>query len=889
MWIIWSYWGFTMFQGYCPCLIDWRIVIEVGTCWELIANENITTIFIVLDLVRSWVADCLTWFTTNLIIGKGLTCCLINVRDNCFLIGFTVNNWGISSWVRWCHIWNVCHITWDDWCWCDTTLSWIVWIIRILWSWRIWNWVAIWVNWNDLTEFLINHFICSFWVFWCNCLTTCFSFIRIIVFNDWDFYFAIVMTVFSPCCCTICLILLTCEGIVALNIIFWCGWTSSFKRYCLFRWLCHIICFWYIDDWRIFTWFIRCYRCSWLDWLTWFRWIIWIWKVWFITWNIWNDRLTWFRWICWIVRIFNTWCWWEVWIVWCFWFWNQASKWFVSYGFFKIILSNCLRSNTCFISVVTCQTWCWNCSVSGLIWCPWCRWKFFTCDFIQGKGTCPCRVFNVICWCSYLTVWYHILNSWCHIFLPLICRWVLRTVWIIWIDWICWIMWIIWSYWCFTMFQGYCPNLINGCICVISSSCWELIIHKNITTILVFLDFSCSWVVNSFARFTRNLIIFKCCTSILIYVLDNSFLFCLTVDNRCISSWVIRSYTWCICHITWDDWSWSLATLSWILWIIVVLWSWCTWNWCIGFINWDDLTKWFISNLIRNFWLVWSNCLRSSFLLIGIVMFNNWNCFFTISVIRLIPCCCTIFLFTSKGEVILNFSSWSIIACSFKRYCLFSWFCYFSCFWYIDDWCIFTWFIRCYRCSWLDWLTWFRWIIWIWKVWFITWNIWNDRLTWFRWICWIVRIFNTWCWWEVWIVWCFWFWNQASKWFVSYGFFKIILSNCLRSNTCFISVVTCQTWCWNCSVSGLIWCPWCRWKFFTCDFIQGKGTCPCRVFNVICWCSYLTVWYHILNSWCHIFLPLICRWVLRTVWIIWIDWICWIMWIIWSYWNFIMF
>jgi len=241
------------------------------------------------------------------------------------------------------------------------------------------------------------------------------------------------------------------------------------------------------------------------------------------------------------------------------------------------------------------------------------------------------------------------------------------------------------------------------------------------------------------------LIIFKCCTSILIYVLNNSFLICLTVDNRCIRSWVIRCYTWSVCHITWDNWSWSLTTLSWILWIIVVLWSWCTWNWCIGFINWDDLTKWFISNLIRNFWLVWCNCLRSSFLLIGIVMFNNWNCFFTISVIRLIPCCCTIFLFTSKGEVILNFSSWSIIACSFKRYRLFSWFCYFSCFWYIDDWCIFTWFIRCYRCSWLDWLTWFGWILWIWKVWLISWNIWYDRLTWFRWICWIVWIFNTWC------------------------------------------------------------------------------------------------------------------------------------------------
>ena len=241
------------------------------------------------------------------------------------------------------------------------------------------------------------------------------------------------------------------------------------------------------------------------------------------------------------------------------------------------------------------------------------------------------------------------------------------------------------------------------------------------------------------------MIIFKCFTSILVYILDNSFLFCLTVDNRCILSWFVRSYTWCICHITWDVWSWSLTTLSWILWIIVVLWSWCIWNFVSFWINWNDLTKWFISNLIRNFWLIWSNCLRSSFLLIGIVMFYNWNCFFTISVIRLIPCCRTIFLFTSEGEVILNLISWSSCSCSFKRYRLFSWFCNFSCFWYIDDWCIFTWFIRCYRCSWSYWFTWFSWIFWIWKMWFITWYIWNNWFTWFSWIRWIIWILHSWC------------------------------------------------------------------------------------------------------------------------------------------------
>ena len=283
-------------------------------------------------------------------------------------------------------------------------------------------------------------------------------------------------------------------------------------------------------------------------------------------------------------------------------------------------------------------------------------------------------ILNIVSWGSCITVWYHIMNSWRYIFLPLIFRRVFRTVWIIWIDWFCWFMWVIWSNWSFTVFQGYCPSLVNRWICVISSSCWELIANENITTILVILNLSCSWVINSFTRFTRKLIIFKCCTSILVYIIDNSFLFCLTVDNRCIFSWFVRSYTWCIRHITWDDWSWSLATLSWIFWIVIVLWSWCFRNWISFWINWNDLTKLFICNLIRNFWLIWSNCLRSSFLLISVVTFNYWNCFFTINVTRSIPCCRTIFFFTSKGEVVLNFSSWSLITCSFKGYCLFSWF-----------------------------------------------------------------------------------------------------------------------------------------------------------------------------------------------------------------------
>ena len=241
-----------------------------------------------------------------MIIGKGLTCCLINVRDHCFLICFTVNNWGISSWVRWRYIWNICHITWDDWCWSYATLSWIVWIIRILWCWRIWNWVSIWINWNDLTEFLVNYFVCSFWVFWSNCLRSSFLLIGIVMFNNWNCFFTISVIRLIPCCCTI--FLFTSKGEVILNFSSWSIIACSFKRYCLFRWLRYIICFWYIDDWCIFPWFVRCYRCSWLDWLTWFRWILWIWQVWLVTWNIWHNRLTWFRWICWIVRIFNTWC-----------------------------------------------------------------------------------------------------------------------------------------------------------------------------------------------------------------------------------------------------------------------------------------------------------------------------------------------------------------------------------------------------------------------------------------------------------------------------------------------------------------------------------------------------------------------------------------------------
>ena len=251
-------------------------------------------------------------------------------------------------------------------------------------------------------------------------------------------------------------------------------------------------------------------------------------------------------------------------------------------------------------------------------------------------------------------------------------------------------MWIVWSNWSFTMFQGYCPSLINRCICVISSSCWELIAYKNVTTIFIVLNLSCSWVINCLTWFTTDLIIGKGLTSCLINILDHCFLVCLTVNNWGISSWVRWCYIWNVCHITWDDWCWCYTTLSWIVWIIRILWSWGTWNFVSFWINWNDLTKWFISNLIRNFWLIWSNCLRSSFLLIGIVMFNYWNCFFTISVIRLIPCCRTIFLFTSKGEVILNLISWSSCSCSFKRYRLFSCFSHIIYDWNVDDWGV-TW------------------------------------------------------------------------------------------------------------------------------------------------------------------------------------------------------
>ena len=273
-------------------------------------------------------------------------------------------------------------------------------------------------------------------------------------------------------------------------------------------------------------------------------------------------------------------------------------------------------------------------------------------------------ILNIVSWGSCLTVWYHIMNSWRYIFLPLIFRRVCRTVWIIWIDWICWVMWIVWSNWSFTMFQGNYEFLINWLILVISSSYCESITYKNVTTIFIVLNLSCSWIVNGFTWFTRNLIIFKCCTSILVYVLDNSFLVCLTVDNWCVSTWIFRS-------------------------------------------------DWF---------------------------------------------------------------------------------------------------------SWSYWLTWFRWILWIWQVWFVTWYIWNNWLTWFGWIIWIIWILHSWCWWEVWIIR---FRNQAAKRSVSNSFFKIFLSNCLRRNTSFISVVTCQSWCWNCTIVSLISYPWfIRVKNCTCHLIK---------------------------------------------------------------------
>ena len=335
----------------------------------------------------------------NLISWSSCSCSFKRYRlFSCFLhitCDWYVDDWGVSTrifrgdrcswfywltWFRWIFwIWQVWFVAWDirdNWL---TWFCWIFWIIWILHFWSFWEFRII-RFWNQASKRFISNLIHYFWLFWCYCLRASFLLIGIVTCNYWNFFFAICMTSFSPCCCAVSLILLTCESIVTLNFISWSIITCSFKGYCLFGWFCYSICDWYVDDWDVSAWIFRSDRCSWFYWLTWFRWIFWIWQVWFVAWDIRDNWLTWFCWIFWIIWILHFWSFWEFRIIR---FWNQAAKWFVSYSFFEIFLSDCLRSNTCFISVVTCQSWCWNCIVVSLIRCPWSRWENFTCHFIK--------------------------------------------------------------------------------------------------------------------------------------------------------------------------------------------------------------------------------------------------------------------------------------------------------------------------------------------------------------------------------------------------------------------------------------------------------------------------------------------------------------------------
>lgn len=79
--------------------------------------------------------------------------------NNPFILSWhVVDDFRVLARVGWRNRWRFWRHTWNVWYWfiwrylCDVS-----WVSRVLWSWCIWNWVPIWINWNNLTVSCIGN------------------------------------------------------------------------------------------------------------------------------------------------------------------------------------------------------------------------------------------------------------------------------------------------------------------------------------------------------------------------------------------------------------------------------------------------------------------------------------------------------------------------------------------------------------------------------------------------------------------------------------------------------------------------------------------------------------------------------------------------------------
>ena len=74
----------------------------------------------------------------------------------------------------------------------------ISWVIVITRCWSIWNWVSWWVNWNDLTNLVVNNgnFLIS--IPWSCCLTFISLLFSNVAINYWGISISVLMTISIP-------------------------------------------------------------------------------------------------------------------------------------------------------------------------------------------------------------------------------------------------------------------------------------------------------------------------------------------------------------------------------------------------------------------------------------------------------------------------------------------------------------------------------------------------------------------------------------------------------------------------------------------------------------------------------------------------------------------
>ena len=233
-----------------------------------------------------------------------------------------VNQSLVHAEVNWQYQFTFSLVASNLWCWCFNNLRSILRIISIMNWFCIRDWITKGINRDNLTKFFIDNTVCSFWFIRCNDLHTSHCLVRIVTFDNWDINLSKGMAVLIPSVSVFCLIVLTSEGEVRLDINRRCCFASSFEEDRLQGWLRYIF-----KDWSVLNKNIVCQALRHDTLLHWT-----------VTRNVRNKCLTNLSWV--IGIVVEGWRW-NV--------WNQASirinrndltKWNVGNGFFDIIFSN---------------------------------------------------------------------------------------------------------------------------------------------------------------------------------------------------------------------------------------------------------------------------------------------------------------------------------------------------------------------------------------------------------------------------------------------------------------------------------------------------------------------------------------------------------------------